>query len=204
KASPQADGGDRQPQGTEAASAQAKPRRGGATAAPARQAGDGQGAAPQRPTVAQPQTAPSEQEAVARQKETVIEFPSDGEEEGERIRYSPLVRRLAREHNVNLAQVPGTGLGGRITKQDMENFIAQHPAGAPAGGRPAAVAQGQPAYQTGAAAAAMPTPAPAPLPGELAPMSNMRKIIAQRMVESRRTSAHVHNLFEVDVTRIVN
>src|SRR5512135_1108426 len=154
------------------------------------------------PAAAQPAARPQQPEAVARQKETVIEFPAEGEEEGERIRSSPLVRRIARENNVNLAQVPGTGLGGRITKQDIENFIAQHPAGAPA--RPAA--QAQPSYQPGAAAPAMPAgqPAPAAIPGELVAMSNMRKIIAQRMVESRRTSAHVHNLFEVDVTRIVN
>src|SRR6185312_13780788 len=74
-------------------------------------------AAPQPPKPApQPQAAPAArpqpQEAVARQKE-VIEFPAEGEEEGERIRSSPLVRRIARENNVNLAQVPGTGLGGR-------------------------------------------------------------------------------------------
>jgi pyruvate dehydrogenase E2 component (dihydrolipoamide acetyltransferase) len=156
---------------------------------------------PQAARPAEPAPRPQQPEAVARQKETVIEFPSEGEEEGERIRSSPLVRRIAREHNLNLAQVPGTGLGGRITKQDVENFIAQHPADAPAApSRPAAAAQVQPAYQPGAAAPSM----PAPLPGELVPMNNMRKIIAQRMVESRRTSAHVHNLFEVDVTRIVN
>src|SRR5690349_11090000 len=172
KPAPQADGGARQPQPTEAAA-----------------------------RTAQPASRPQPQEAVARQKE-VIEFPSEGEEEGERIRSSPLVRRIAREHNVNLAQVAGTGLGGRITKQDIEAFIAQHPGGAPAGApaRPAAAAQGQPSYQPGAAAPSM----PAPVPGELVAMTNMRKIIAQRMVESRRTSAHVHNLFEVDVTRIVN
>src|SRR5579864_1120953 len=172
KPAPQADGGARQPQPTEAAA-----------------------------RTAQPASRPQPQEAAARQKE-VIEFPSEAEEEGERIRSSPLVRRIAREHNVNLAQVPGTGLGGRITKQDIEAFIAQHPAGAPAAARPAA--QGQPSYQPGAAAPSMPAPQPAPMPGELVAMTNMRKIIAQRMVESRRTSAHVHNLFEVDVTRIVN
>ena len=179
--SPQADGGARQPQPTEAAP-------------------------PVRPAPAEPPARPQQQEAVARQKETVIEFPSEEEEEGERIRSSPLVRRIAREHNVNLAQVAGTGLGGRITKQDIENFIAQHPGGAPAAApsRPAAAAQTQPAYQGGAAAPAMPAPQPAPIPGELVAMTNMRKIISQRMVESRRTSAHVHNLFEVDVTRIVN
>jgi len=172
--SPQADGGARQPQATEAAA-----------------------------RTAQPAPRPQPQEAAARQKE-VIEFPSEGEEEGERIRSSPLVRRIAREHNVNLAQVPGTGLGGRITKQDIEAFIAQHPGGAPAGApaRPAAQ-QPPPSYQPGAAAPSMPAQ-PAPMPGELVAMTNMRKIIAQRMVESRRTSAHVHNLFEVDVTRIVN
>src|SRR5579862_5902271 len=155
---------------------------------------------PQAARAAEPPAPPRQQEAVARQKETVIEFPAEGEEEGERIRSSPLVRRIARENNVNLAQVPGTGLGGRITKQDIETFIAQHPAGAPS--RPAA--QAQPAFQSGAAAPAMPAAQPAPIPGELVAMTNMRKIIAQRMVESRRTSAHVHNLFEVDVTRIVN
>ncbi|HEV2117131.1 MAG TPA: 2-oxoglutarate dehydrogenase, E2 component, dihydrolipoamide succinyltransferase [Terriglobales bacterium] len=150
----------------------------------------------------QPQAA-QQPPAAARQKETVIEFPSEGEEEGERIRSSPLVRRIAREHNVSLAQVSGTGLGGRITKQDIENFIAQHPAGA-AAAAPAHPAQPgaptQPSFQPGAVAPAM----PAPIPGELVAMTNMRKIIAQRMIESRRTSAHVHNLFEVDVTRIVN
>jgi 2-oxoglutarate dehydrogenase E2 component (dihydrolipoamide succinyltransferase) len=178
--SPQADGGARQPEPTESAP-------------------------PVRRAAAEP-AGPQPQPAVVRQKE-VIEFPSEGEEEeGERIRSSPLVRRIAREHNVNLAQVAGTGLGGRITKQDIENFIAQHPGGAPAAApaRPAAAAQPQPAYQGGAAAPAMTAPQPAPMPGELVAMTNMRKIIAQRMVESRRTSAHVHNLFEVDITRIVN
>ena len=159
---------------------------------------------PTQPAKPAPQPQAAQQPpAAARQKETVIEFPSDGEEEGERIRSSPLVRRIAREHNVSLAQVPGTGLGGRITKQDIENFIAQQPAGAAAAApaRPAAPgAPTQPSFQPGAAAPAM----PAPIPGELVAMTNMRKIIAQRMIESRRTSAHVHNLFEVDVTRIVN
>jgi pyruvate dehydrogenase E2 component (dihydrolipoamide acetyltransferase) len=174
KPAPQADGGARQPQPTEAAA---------------------------RP--AEPAPRPQPQEAAARQKE-VIEFPSEGEEEGERIRSSPLVRRIAREHKVNLAQVPGTGLGGRITKQDIETFIAQHPAGPPAApARPAVGLPAQPSYQPGAAAPFMPAAQPAPIPGELVAMTNMRKIIAQRMVESRRTSAHVHNLFEVDVTRIV-
>ena len=157
---------------------------------------------------------PKQQEAVARHKETVIEFPQERGEEAERIRSSPLVRRIARDNNIDLAQVKGSGLAGRITKQDIMDFVAKHgaqPAGAPS--VPAAAAQTPvaPSYQAGAAAPSMPAPqAPAPvipaavIPAELTPMTQMRKIIAQRMVESRRTSAHVYNMFEVDMTRIVN
>ncbi|MGO9440075.1 MAG: dihydrolipoamide acetyltransferase family protein [Terriglobales bacterium] len=137
-------------------------------------------------------------EAVARQAESVIEFPSA--EEGQRVRSSPLVRRIARDHNVDLAQVPATGLGGRITKEDILRFVEQHPAGAPpavaVGGRPAAAAAAQPVP-------AMPGAAPVPVPGDLVPMSTMRKKIAEHMVASKRTSAHVHSIFEIDMTRVV-
>jgi 2-oxoglutarate dehydrogenase E2 component (dihydrolipoamide succinyltransferase) len=108
------------------------------------------------------------------------------------VRSSPLVRKLAREHNVDLAQVQGTGGAGRVTKQDILDFVEHRVARAPS---PAAVAAPSPQPAR---------PAPAAIPGELVPMSQMRKIIAQRMVESRRTSAHVHAMFEVDLTRIVN
>ena len=114
------------------------------------------------------------------------------EDGAEEARSSPLVRKIAREHGVNLSQVSGTGLGGRITKQDIMAFI-ERPASTPAAAEPAP----QPAP-----AAARP-PAPAAYPGDLVPMTNMRKIIAQRMIESRRTSAHVHCMYEVDFTRIV-
>ena len=124
-------------------------------------------------------------------------------EEDSDVRSSPLVRKLAREHNVDLARVSGTGTGGRVTKQDVLDFV-EHRAAAPI-----------------AAPASRPAAAPAPvvIPGDrgpqtarfsptgvedLVPMSQMRKIIAQRMIESRRTSAHVHCMFEVDMTRIVN
>ena len=101
------------------------------------------------------------------------------------------MRKIAREHNVNLSQVQGTGLGGRITKQDIMAFLERGQAAAPA---PTAVT----------APAQAPVPAPAAIPGDLVAMTQMRKIIAQRMVESRRTSAHVHCMFEVDVSRIVS
>jgi len=109
------------------------------------------------------------------------------EEEDEDVRSSPLVRKLAREHNVNLSQVQGTGAGGRITKQDILDFVEGRSSAAPAPAPPS-----------------RPAPVPAPIPGDLVPMSQMRRIIAQRMIESRRTSAHVHCMFEVDLTRIVN
>jgi len=111
---------------------------------------------------------------------------TDEEEEESDVRSSPLVRKLAREHNVDLAKVHGTGTGGRITKQDVLDYVEQRPS------TPAA------------APASRPVPAPAAIPGDLVPMTQMRKIIAQRMIESRRTSAHVHCMFEVDLTRIVN
>ena len=118
------------------------------------------------------------------------------EEGAEEARSSPLVRKIAREHGVNLSQVSGTGLGGRITKQDIMAFI-ERPASSPA---VAAEPASQPAPAAPRSAA---PPAPAAYPGDLVPMTNMRKIIAQRMIESRRTSAHVHCMYEVDFTRIV-
>jgi pyruvate dehydrogenase E2 component (dihydrolipoamide acetyltransferase) len=111
----------------------------------------------------------------------------------EEARSSPLVRKIAREHGVSLSQVSGTGLGGRITKQDIMAFV-ERPSAAPAASAPTA---SQPA------SAPSRPPAPAAYPGDLVPMTNMRKIIAQRMIESRRTSAHVHCMYEVDFTRIV-
>src|SRR5579864_9150019 len=121
--------------------------------------------------------------------------------EGERVRSSPLVRKIAKENKVDLSHVPGTGMGGRITKEDILAFIEKHPAGAPAAAPPQrAAATATPASQ----AAAAPAPQlPPPVPGESVPMSKMRSIIAQRMVESKHTSAHVHTVFKVDMTRIV-
>jgi 2-oxoglutarate dehydrogenase E2 component (dihydrolipoamide succinyltransferase) len=117
-------------------------------------------------------------------------------EEDDHARSSPLVRKIAREHGVNLSQVSGTGMGGRITKQDITAFL-ERPDTASAPARASAPAAATPASVKPAA------PAPAAFPGDVVPMTQMRKIIAQRMIESRRTSAHVHCMFEVDITRIV-
>ena len=110
--------------------------------------------------------------------------------EGEHVRSSPLVRKIARENNVNLGAVTGSGAGGRVTKEDILGYLEKRGAGA----APSAPAAG-PAKPAAAAAA--------PLPGELVPLSRMRSIIAQRMVESKHTSPHVHTVWKVDFTRIV-
>lgn len=158
-------------------------------------AGDGEGAAtpsgppknvplPKTQVAAPPPPAPVEPQATA-------EPP---QEEDEHARSSPLVRKIAREHNVNLSQVTGTGMGGRITKQDIMSFLERAESTiSRASAPPAALPVPSP----------RPAPAPAAIPGDMVPMTQMRKIIAQRMIESRRTSAHVHCMFEVDITRIV-
>jgi pyruvate dehydrogenase E2 component (dihydrolipoyllysine-residue acetyltransferase) len=141
----------------------------------------------------------AEQRAVQQQQATVTTVTRG---EGERLRSSPLVRRIAKDNNIDLRQVQGSGLGGRITKDDIVGFLQEHGTGA----RPAAPIQAptQTAYQPSpAAAAAQPAPLPPPVPGELVPMSKMRAIIAQRMPESKHISAHVHTVFKVDMTRIV-
>jgi pyruvate dehydrogenase E2 component (dihydrolipoyllysine-residue acetyltransferase) len=125
------------------------------------------------------------------------------QDDEEETRSSPLVRKIAREHGVSLSQITGTGLGGRITKQDILQFIENQGSrvGTDAFVRPGERSEPPPAP----AAAPAPRPAtPAPYPGDLVPMSNMRKLIAKHMIESRRTSAHVHCMYEVDFTRIVN
>ena len=140
--------------------------------------------------------APAKQEAPA--SATAVNGAASGStsEEADDVRSSPLVRKLAKEHSVDLAQVQGTGLGGRVTKQDILAFVEKGAEAAPA------VAPAAPAARPASAPA--PAPSPAPIPGELVPLTKMRSIIAQRMIESRRTSAHVHCMFEVDLTRIAN
>ena len=115
------------------------------------------------------------------------------------LRSSPLVRKMAREHGLDLSQLTGTGRGGRVTKQDIESFVASR-----------ATAEPTPATPTPAATppAAEPPPAAGPPPVgkgrvDVEPMSKMRKSIAEHMVMSRQTSAHVTTVFEADVSRIV-
>ena len=175
-------------------------------------------AAPAPPPAARPAApavAPVSTQAVA------APVPSSGT--GERIHSSPLVRRMAAEHGIDLSSVSGTGAGGRISKQDIEALIA-------AGGAPAA------APPASAASAASSRPAPPPPPPaaattpagvsggqahvaletavprekmyfghyEVQPMSAMRQRIAEHMVASKRVSAHVYSVDEIDMTKIAS
>jgi pyruvate dehydrogenase E2 component (dihydrolipoamide acetyltransferase) len=123
---------------------------------------------------------------------------------------SPLVRKMAREYNIDLKQVRGTGAGGRITKQDIESYMSQQAARTVASATPPpAPAQPAAAAQASGLPAAPPAPAELPpLPREEAakarvePMSTMRQKIAEHMVFSKRTSAHVTTVHKVDMTRV--
>jgi pyruvate dehydrogenase E2 component (dihydrolipoamide acetyltransferase) len=125
-------------------------------------------------------------------------------EPSERVRSSPLVRKIAKENNLDLRQVSGTGSAGRITKEDVLGYLAKGAPTAPAS-KPAAPAAAAPASAPAAAKpVAPPPPSVAPAAGdELVPLTRMRSIIAQRMVDSKRTSAHVHTVFKIDMSRIV-
>lgn len=128
------------------------------------------------------------------------------------IKSSPLVRRIAKDNNLDLEEIAGTGPQGRITKEDVLHHLEQLATAA----RPAASAPSPAAAPPQPPSAALPpkpeapaaiaetaTPPAAPLPGETVPFSKMRGIIAQRMAESWRTIPHVHTVFKIDMTRIV-
>lgn len=110
---------------------------------------------------------------------------------------SPVVRRIAEEHGVDLSQVEGTGRGGRTTKKDILAYLEhrearEEAAPAPAAPRPMLSPAARPAVKEPR------QPVPAPVPGEVVPLTGMRRIIAEHMVRSKQTSPHVTTVFEVD------
>ena len=149
--------------------------------------------------------------------------PAPARPAGERIHSSPLVRRMAKEHGVDLAAVPGTGAGGRISKQDIEAYLAggTQPSAEVAQRASAASASTAPAPQR---AAAPPPPPPATSGGqarvafesavprekmyfgnyEVQPMSIMRQRIAEHMIASKHVSPHVYSVDEVDMTKVAS
>jgi 2-oxoglutarate dehydrogenase E2 component (dihydrolipoamide succinyltransferase) len=130
---------------------------------------------------------------------------ADGDGEG-RAFVSPVVARIAAEHGVDVSRVPGTGRGGRVTKKDILAYVELGAAAAPA---PAAPAAPPPPPTAAPSAPAAPPPLPAAGPVEpgagetVEPMSVIRRAIAEHMIRSTQTSAHVTTLFEVDMSKVV-
>ncbi|MGC9950253.1 MAG: dihydrolipoamide acetyltransferase family protein [Bryobacteraceae bacterium] len=112
---------------------------------------------------------------------------------------SPLVRRMAREYSIDLSKVKGTGAGGRITKQDLEGQIARQQQAPPPPAVPEPAAPPSPPSQP---APLPPLPAAGQAKTRIEPMSTMRIRIAEHMVASRRTSAHVTTIHKVDMTKV--
>ncbi|MBI2918928.1 MAG: 2-oxo acid dehydrogenase subunit E2 [Chloroflexi bacterium] len=159
---------------------------GAAAAAPPVAAPPAAGRAAERPAAPPPVVAPAAPPAP----------PAPVEAERGPSRATPAVRRLAEEHDIDISHIQGTGLGGRVTREDVERFIAQ---------REAAVA---------AAKAPPPPPPPPPPPAappaakveadeEVVPLTPTRRAIAEHMVRSKRTSPHVWSMMEADITRLV-
>jgi pyruvate dehydrogenase E2 component (dihydrolipoyllysine-residue acetyltransferase) len=155
-------------------------------------------ASPPPPAAPAPPPAP----AAARGEESV--------EERLRRRSTPLVRKMVEEHGLDLAAIPGTGAAGRVTRQDVLDYLEQGaaaPAPTPAGPPAAPRAPAVPPIPAAVPAAAMPTVAPGPIVeawegDEVEPWSRIRKLTADHMILSRRVSAHVNSLIEIDFTHI--
>ncbi|HYA98301.1 MAG TPA: dihydrolipoamide acetyltransferase family protein, partial [Methylomirabilota bacterium] len=140
--------------------------------------------------------------------------PAPVRAEGERIHSSPLVRRLAKEHGIDLASVTGSGAGGRISKEDIEAVIAAGAtAGATGGVRPlppSAIPQAPPPPPPAGAGGQVHVAFESAVPREkmyfghyeVQPMSVMRQRIAEHMVASKRVSAHVYSVDEIDMSRV--
>lgn len=122
-------------------------------------------------------------------------------------RISPVVARIAAEHAVDLTQVTGTGRDNRITKQDILAYVAsmsvaQSPAMPVVAPAPAGAPTPTPAAPAAPTKSATPAPASGPLVGEVVPLTNIRRAIAEHMVLSKRTSPHVTTVFEVDFAAV--
>jgi pyruvate dehydrogenase E2 component (dihydrolipoamide acetyltransferase) len=181
--------------------------------APATQAA----AAPAPPPTARPAAPPP----AAAPTQTAPQAVPAPQRSGERIHSSPLVRRMAAERGIDLSTVPGTGAGGRISKQDIEAVIAA--GGVPAATLPPGAPAAAPARPAPPATSAAPAP-PAVSGGQIhvafesavprekiyfgnyqvEPMSNMRQRIAEHMVASKRVSPHVYSVDEIDMTKVAS
>jgi len=175
-------------------------------------------AAPPAPPVAPPPTASSAPSAPVTAPSAAPSRADMSVDDLRQTRSSPVVRKIAAEHNVDIREIPGTGISGRVTKQDILSHMEGRPGEAPP---PAPVAPPPPATparpsapvsavaapspsapSAGPAAPPAPPASPAGSRVEVVPMSAIRRKTAEHMVLSKRTSAHVTTVFEIDMSRV--
>ncbi|HKV03562.1 MAG TPA: 2-oxoglutarate dehydrogenase, E2 component, dihydrolipoamide succinyltransferase [Candidatus Acidoferrales bacterium] len=177
---------------------------GAGAAAPATAATKVEGPKP-APVQARPEAAKAPSAAsAAPKKPSAVAAPSSPQKtaaNGDKVRSSPLVRRIARERNIDLTQVPGTGAGGRVSKHDIL-AVAEGGSAALAPSRPAAPPAAGGAQASGALETAVPRERMYFGHYEVQPMSNMRQKIAEHMVLSKRVSPHVYSIEEVNASAI--
>ena len=156
-------------------------------AADATTSGPTERGAPPKSQAAPPSTAPLHQTTAPE----IAATRGNGLEERLRTKSSPLVRKIAAEHGIELARMQGTGIAGRVTKRDIESYLASGASTAP--GRSMHAPQGVEAHG----------PEPEPWPGDrVEPMTKIRVLTSDHMVAARRTAAHVTSFFEIDLTRV--
>ena len=197
---------------------------GSAAAAPA--PAPAKAAAPPTPAAVAPPPPPAARPAPAPSAAAPAPAAPAPQRTSERIHSSPLVRRMAAEHGIDLTTVPGTGAGGRISKQDIEAVIAGAAGGVPVAAPPSSAPAAVPGRPT-----MPPPPAPSMAPAspavsggqihvafesavpreksyfgnyQVEPMSNMRVRIAEHMVASKRVSPHVYSVDEIDMTKVAS
>jgi 2-oxoglutarate dehydrogenase E2 component (dihydrolipoamide succinyltransferase) len=147
---------------------------------------------------------------------------------GSSARISPVVARIAAEHNIDVALVHGTGEGGRVTKKDILAYVEKIEQSGLPGPRTGGMSRGEAAHEVASAESsekleaweqpglgelfrpteelfgkAAPASAPAAMPDEVVPLNSMRKAIADHMVMSKRTSPHVTTVFEIDLSKVM-
>jgi pyruvate dehydrogenase E2 component (dihydrolipoamide acetyltransferase) len=159
-----------------------------------------EGAGAEAEEAAEAEERPAKEEP--REEQPAAKAERDGKGNGKAAAgVSPLVRRLAREHDVDLSQVQGSGSGGRVRREDVEAYVQQR------GKAPAAKAEAEPKGRAAAAAPAAPPRVAVPLAKglreEVVPATRLRKIIAERMVASLQTSAQLTSAVEIDMTRVM-
>ena len=170
--------------------------------------------APAKPEAAKPAAPPAAAKSAAPAPASAAPAPPQAASSGEKVRSSPLVRKIARENNIDVSQVPGTGAGGRVSKSDILSAVQGGGAPASSGAAPAAAPPPPAARPAGVPPATGGASASAVLENavprekmyfghyEVQPMSVMRQRIAEHMVLSKHVSPHVYSVDEADMTAI--